>query len=49
MKTPRWGETNIGRMPDVMSTPQPFQHKAKYDLPLRRLMYRTTVRGSVPV
>jgi len=27
------------------------QHKANfdYDLPLRRLMYRTTVRGSVPV
>lgn len=27
------------------------QHKANfdYDLPLRRLMHRTTVRGSVPV
>jgi taurine dioxygenase len=27
------------------------QHKATfdYDLPLRRLMYRTTVRGSAPV
>lgn len=29
----------------------PVQHKANfdYDLPLRRLMHRTTVRGSVPV
>jgi taurine dioxygenase len=43
-------EANIG-LANVMPEPQPqVQHKANFDyeLPLRRLMYRTTVRGTAP-
>ena len=45
------GETNITRSVMLCQHHNPLaQHKATfdYDLPQRRLMYRTTVRGTAP-